>query len=1760
MGNILSYNYETSELVARNDTADHIVKKVYSFTLYNVNFTVSSPDCIWYKDAQWDATSVPTGQNGGLFYDITFNYVGVGDYYILNQHPYSARKIAQFRRIAIKKDNSNNIYDSNINYGTRFSWVSEKGLSTVNVDDADGSNTRDYSLQFLLNQEFIQQTLLQYETSAGQIIVDNTNTNIITISSIRIIGANEIGTNNNLFSQSIEFVDIHPDWTITKEPSTIVPGRFDYQLDYNGLEGDYYTFKSIQERIHICSFHQTIDQEESLINNDSTILFLTFPLEAGENILDTMIIDKICVNAVETDNTIEDYKLFPFMYSPGRANVEFNSSTATNIENVDPNVLLLGLKYFKFYSVNIDKDCIVPDLCIAVFDGEWSITSNVGQYDTNYFDITFTYVANSPGYKFTGIDIAVFYKIMNRTLQYSNFSDVTMIDYILTDGTNDYPIRTCYLLNIDVIYPNEYLGTSKMLNYDPNSGLLSYNGNVDRINKLHSLNLFNVNLNTNSLYNIGVMWSIYGETNSPAGFYDVNRKHLSITYEIANNVTLSSTRFEIAKFYSLESSNDNSSYISNDTIVRIPLPDDPVNFYTYLDCIEVNAGAEHFATKHIEYDPHYAKFRLLMNSLVSFKKIKIYNVNTNASYVFSRTLLNGCNSLSYSSVSPMLNIYPVNERYNDLVIEYNGSQSGPLGPLGLTGDIDLFQLTRVETLDNNSNIAGLDINNKGTIIEYYWGSTSSNINETYFTQHITRLVNSPEFITCDQFLHYSIYDGTLSLGYLNLSSTYKHVEKLNSLQLCNTYLDTNSNLNENNVITYINNSNTASIENVSQNDIFYEFEPINNDGINIYISPSQFTRFYRLNITQTDITSSNITEDTVFYYSFKNGLVTLDNIPLSLLKYTDETEDDYKVEYYSKGNYIHYNNSLEELFLRRSIIPHLHKIVIRQTLVDVNIDVFLKNEEWTLSNAINNNKKDLIFDVASSRFDYADEESDFEIGLCVCPVISTILSSSMDIDENSIVELYIRSSTEPIITNNSIIVTQRNTNIKLDYSYKPIIYNNVNGKITTYITGVPFNQLHKVTLRGVNLDASCIYTRTFNNLDWTVSDIVNYYDSELRDVTFTFNSGPYIGLLGELVLGEFYKTVNQALNFSNIDAGVVTNSASYTTNHGCPVVWYIDPNENPFTYYLIDLPANNNEMYSQNHDILKFYNNRGVLVTEPSTTSRIHSISSIVFQNVNFTLNEIYELNSGIISSVTHVESSDSNFVDTRIDFLAPIVIDSTLQNNNEQDIITVYSVFLDSINDVLLNSNTVILADVTYNYNGTSANINTTIPINLIQDVNIPYYKLGGLINYSSNTGDLTFLQKQIDTSTSIETVYKIELENVNANSDNIYLRYGLWTAASRRVGALYFLTFTYDGTPDNNGAIYDTFTSTENFINICLLLGYYSGIYGSSLINNDTISYIEFKSNLTTINEYAKGKFVSLVSGTGNYNLNFDQNLKYPVPTNLYQIYKEYNFILFTGDARKDGNNTLFSVFGTNVLTDETISTNKTVESFIVANNAKIHIIRYTVLKSKIAPYNFVCEESGNTSFSVTEKDPSLGNINISVFPTKNINAKYPGIPVLQNNLGNNNYVNFEVLNSIYVIILSKYDGSEFNNNVIKLLSELGTNIATIQKKLKNNGCYMCILFQNPIFLPDTDLSSIPKNSRNNYTFTRRKNTTIIYEDTSDIKLAILFPYAQMSTYMKHHYEALNKKYPNSSMVPSLMVHNAENILHKYRENSIVYNVNTF
>jgi len=111
-----------------------------------------------------------------------------------------------------------------------------------------------------------------------------------------------------------------------------------------------------------------------------------------------------------------------------------------------------------------------------------------------------------------------------------------------------------------------------------------------------------------------------------------------------------------------------------------------------------------------------------------------------------------------------------------------------------------------------------------------------------------------------------------------------------------------------------------------------------------------------------------------------------------------------------------------------------------------------------------------------------------------------------------------------------------------------------------------------------------------------------------------------------------------------------------------------------------------------------------------------------------------------------------------------------------------------------------------------------------------------------------------------------------------------------------------------------------------------------------------------------------------------------------------------------------------------------------------------------------------------------------------------------------------------------------------------------------LKNNGCYMCILFQNPIFLPDTDLSSIPKNSRNNYTFTRRKNTTIIYEDTSDIKLAILFPYAQMSTYMKHHYEALNKKYPNSSMVPSLMVHNAENILHKYRENSIVYNVNTF
>lgn len=72
MGNILSYNRRTNELVARNNKPAKIVKYIYKFTLYSVNFT---SDYVYYLSDNWSIESV---DNGNGLKDVTFTYTGPG--------------------------------------------------------------------------------------------------------------------------------------------------------------------------------------------------------------------------------------------------------------------------------------------------------------------------------------------------------------------------------------------------------------------------------------------------------------------------------------------------------------------------------------------------------------------------------------------------------------------------------------------------------------------------------------------------------------------------------------------------------------------------------------------------------------------------------------------------------------------------------------------------------------------------------------------------------------------------------------------------------------------------------------------------------------------------------------------------------------------------------------------------------------------------------------------------------------------------------------------------------------------------------------------------------------------------------------------------------------------------------------------------------------------------------------------------------------------------------------------------------------------------------------------------------------------------------------------------------------------------------------------------------------------------------------------------------------------------------------------------
>jgi hypothetical protein len=452
------------------------------------------------------------------------------------------------------------------------------------------------------------------------------------------------------------------------------------------------------------------------------------------------------------------------------------------------------------------------------------------------------------------------------------------------------------------------------------------------------------------------------------------------------------------------------------------------------------------------------------------------------------------------------------------------------------------------------------------------------------------------------------------------------------------------------------------------------------------------------------------------------------------------------------------------------------------------------------------------------------------------------------------------------------------------------------------------------------------------------------------------------------------------------------------------------------------------------------------------------------------------------------------------------------------------------------MNNDTIALV-----YDGT-----TTFPIRTISAENAEYYKMDGIINYYGNNGDINFMNKSYGGLSTSGGVYKIEMDNVNATTNEVIIVYGSWTVTSVRVGSLYTLRFTYNGNENN-----DTFIQGENFINIALLLGYYSSIYGSSLINSDTIVKVTFDKTRTSTNDIAKGKLVRLVSDPTEYDVTFTDRIKYPVPTNLYTRYKEYNFLFLTGDGRKNGINTCISVFSRTVLTG---INGKTIEDVFEANASKVQMVRYTVLKSKTAPYDFSCEESGYTSFDVDSRNIDLGTIGIRFGPQKDISPNYPAIPLMENTLGGGKHTMYEILDSVIVVTISKYNGRTISSNVKKILEIYGTNFNSFN--LTTGDCYMCILFVNRKFETRNDLATLSLINRSDFTLSQRERNTVVYESSSSTKLVIVIPYAQMSTYMKYHYESV-RNMGNTVRLPSTMLLNAQKTLNNYRKNALVYDV---
>lgn len=1722
MGNILSYNRRTNELVARNNKPAKIVKYIYKFTLYSVNFT---SDYVYYLSDNWSIESVDNGNVNGLK-DVTFTYTGPGGevgnkYYTLNLAPYQAVKIVQFSRLA---DLTNN--DPHLNYTTRFSWVSKQALDTItsNDDEFDALQgdvvSRDYSIQFIGPSDFITTPLVEYKQNLGEIYIENTNADIISLHQVCIRNVNPIGT-AAFYSKQIRFDYINPAWSLTTFTSQYDSTKIDYCFTYNGAGGKY--LFSSGSRFMLIKFSQTIDQESSNINHDSEILTLEEPLTTG-TIRDKTIMNKIYVNTVFKDNQPEiDYRITPLRYFKSQALFDYDNSS-WSIQKY--NFYSHGLRRIEIKGINLSHEGLLINNGILNFP-DWSISTTVYENDATLNNVIVQYTGNDPNHGYTSSDLFIFTKLFNRLLhnKLSNIVDTTMVNLsIVASTTFEEPYNyihyntSGYLIDVSFAETIEYIGCNKLLTYNPVSGLLRFNGVTDTIPSISQISLLNVNLVTTSAYSGTVTdWDLSDDDNSVFGTY----KDLIIDYkEVSPYVVAQDKKDYICKFYKV-SDETAKSQLNVNTMIRIPLSgisnSGVTSGYVYIDLLEIAGGAEYWSslgTGYIEYTANQAMFSVepspsvpIEEVLHTIKKFVVQNVNASSFWVHQPTVLTGWTITEVSNENN-----PVN---NDVSVEYS---SGNNDVFNLTNTIDIFLFTRTAILASPTNIT------ENSDVKIYLNYNNEDEEENYFSQGLSS-DNETEYIDGTPVIEYSKYFGTFRL--LNNGN----LVSIESVKFFDVNVDDNTSIYDtfpiSGSLVVSSMPNSTGSQSADFDTMFTWSSLLQIPSVN---GGTEFVRFNRLGagVTMDDMSDSNISDTSVIHFKGKDSSLLDVDIYLSLVSISDEEQ----YEYYSKRNYIEYYAEIGELRLRRSIIDTLYAV----ELVGISIqasDLHFINPNWTASSSVTSGPGgggtgayDLKLTHKEGAYSFPIGNVDDELKLCTFyQLLSNIDTTLTQVrlyvqDVNTAAEVENtadKSGAESFITDNAINYYMTTGSLKLE------------------ATNPVFTQLYKFVLYGVNVNEHCIFSRTFSQLGgWFIRSEPNFYNDTYVDFYFEYNGSMSYPIAGEVFMFQFFDTVTRTIE----NASIINSIASGMTKE-TPVTWYDNNSSIGITgYFIKDKDTDNgyvhpnNEYYSENARIFKYYNNLGLTEIVAGASSRISSVTSISFLDVNYSINQIFPDRTSTDINISSVNSEE--YQDFTIDFGAPYNVTATGTN---KDLITVYDFYKNTFVDYLMNNNTIAL--LTYG--------SITIPIRTLSGENPEYYKMNGLLHYDNDNGDIDFMQKSYGGTTTTEA-YKIVMEKVNASIGEIILVYGSWTVESRRVGSLFTVTFEYNGMNNTNPS--DIIDPVDGFTNIVLLLGYYAPVYGSSLIDQTTVVTITFNSaELGDRDKIAQGKLLRRVKNISGNVLTFDDRLTYPIPTNLYSSYKDYKFLFLSGDARKTGVNTFISVFDRLLLTG---NSGKTKEFVFEDNATKLQFVRYTVLKSKTSPYDFVCEESGYVNISLDSNKPDLGNIKAHIIPEKNIQERSVAVTEMNNTLGNGNHTLYEILNSILVVTIPKYDGTTISREVRDLLLDCGTDFDNF--KLEVGHCYMCVLFVTQKFEIHSDLASYTDTNRQGFVLSKRRTTAVIYENSSRRKLAASVPYAQVSSYMKYDYMPVLRA-GNSGLLPNVMLLNAKRTLNKYRNNSIVY-----